>query len=140
MSEPLLCSLSLRICYARHLDTLFTRAECDEIAGLDSRGHPAESGRAALAAATYNGLAQPSPFIGGMQGPLVAFAVTAVWIVPRGSGLAFALSPQHNSIVFECSFGAMQPRLGAKGAQAEGKFDPEQLEKADEVRDLSCLC
>ncbi|CAJ1364611.1 unnamed protein product [Effrenium voratum] len=63
------------------VDRAFFERHAAKGAGLDSRGLAPESPGAALAAATYGGLSQPSPFVGG-------------------------------------------------GMRAEGKFDPEQLEKA----------
>ncbi|CAJ1451903.1 unnamed protein product [Effrenium voratum] len=62
------------------VDRAFFERHAAKGAGLDSRGLAPESPGAALAAATYGGLSQPSPFVGG-------------------------------------------------GMRAEGKFDPEQLEK-----------
>eukprot|EP00913_Durusdinium_trenchii_P033215 g31095.t1 len=46
-------------------DETFFKRHASPGAGLDSRGLDADSPTAALAAATYDGLSQPSPFIGG---------------------------------------------------------------------------
>ncbi|CAK9117209.1 unnamed protein product [Durusdinium trenchii] len=52
------------------VDETFFKRHASPGAGLDSRGLDADSPTAALAAATYDGLSQPSPFIGGGVPPL----------------------------------------------------------------------